>query len=139
TYIVLPMSSCPSSTTIIVPSSIFFFQAEDGIRSRNVTGVQTCALPISVHGGGTLRSQHCRDQAQHHKQPVMAFQHQPGIGFPLFSFHHTSLFFIYCILYCGNLFGLPPINRIIIAQRPFPCPYFPVFPRSSAVLFLNLK
>src|SRR5207249_9070807 len=27
---------------------IFFFQAEDGIRDRNVTGVQTCALPISV-------------------------------------------------------------------------------------------
>src|SRR5699024_11504985 len=26
----------------------FFFQAEDGIRDRNVTGVQTCALPISV-------------------------------------------------------------------------------------------
>src|SRR5207249_7935795 len=24
----------------------FFFQAEDGIRYRNVTGVQTCALPI---------------------------------------------------------------------------------------------
>src|SRR5207249_7216590 len=23
-----------------------FFQAEDGIRDRNVTGVQTCALPI---------------------------------------------------------------------------------------------
>src|SRR5699024_11564434 len=28
-----------------------FFQAEDGIRDRNVTGVQTCALPIS---GGIL-------------------------------------------------------------------------------------
>src|SRR5699024_7457778 len=26
----------------------FFFQAEDGIRYRNVTGVQTCALPISM-------------------------------------------------------------------------------------------
>src|SRR5437868_9357575 len=26
----------------------FFFQAEDGIRDRNVTGVQTCALPISL-------------------------------------------------------------------------------------------
>src|SRR5699024_959346 len=26
--------------------SYFFFQAEDGIRDRNVTGVQTCALPI---------------------------------------------------------------------------------------------
>src|SRR5438067_6142063 len=28
-------------------SRFFFFQAEDGIRDRNVTGVQTCALPIS--------------------------------------------------------------------------------------------
>src|SRR5437667_5504243 len=26
----------------------FFFQAEDGIRDRDVTGVQTCALPISL-------------------------------------------------------------------------------------------
>ena len=26
----------------------FFFQAEDGIRVWSVTGVQTCALPISV-------------------------------------------------------------------------------------------
>src|SRR5690349_24882204 len=26
---------------------IFFFQAEDGIRALYVTGVQTCALPIS--------------------------------------------------------------------------------------------
>src|SRR5690625_930693 len=29
---------------------IFFFQAEDGIRDGHVTGVQTCALPISVTG-----------------------------------------------------------------------------------------
>src|SRR2546425_12494875 len=29
----------------------FFFQAEDGIRDKLVTGVQTCALPISRHGG----------------------------------------------------------------------------------------
>src|SRR6266540_4778266 len=29
-----------------VPSFFFFFQAEDGIRDRDVTGVQTCALPI---------------------------------------------------------------------------------------------
>src|SRR5699024_11634779 len=27
----------------------FLFKAEDGIRARNVTGVQTCALPISEH------------------------------------------------------------------------------------------
>src|SRR2546426_3959902 len=43
-------------------SSIFFFQAEDGIRDYKVTGVQTCALPISrtpprcaALGGGRLR------------------------------------------------------------------------------------
>src|SRR5438128_10331621 len=28
-------------------SVFFFFQAEDGIRDATVTGVQTCALPIS--------------------------------------------------------------------------------------------
>src|ERR1022692_1150581 len=28
----------------------FFFQAEDGIRDYKVTGVQTCALPISEQG-----------------------------------------------------------------------------------------
>src|SRR5256885_2856971 len=28
----------------------FFFQAEDGIRDYKVTGVQTCALPISASG-----------------------------------------------------------------------------------------
>ena len=27
---------------------VFFFQAEDGIRDYDVTGVQTCALPISM-------------------------------------------------------------------------------------------
>src|SRR6476646_10784208 len=33
-------------------AAMFFFQAEDGIRAHCVTGVQTCALPIS---GGDLR------------------------------------------------------------------------------------
>src|SRR2546430_15762922 len=30
----------------------FFFQAEDGIRDLTVTGVQTCALPISKDNAG---------------------------------------------------------------------------------------
>src|SRR6266496_4837254 len=30
----------------------FFFQAEDGIRDLYVTGVQTCALPISAQSAG---------------------------------------------------------------------------------------
>src|SRR5699024_11412576 len=35
------------SYTMCIVVVFFFFQAEDGIRDRNVTGVQTCALPIS--------------------------------------------------------------------------------------------
>src|SRR5207302_6208019 len=34
----------------------FFFQAEDGIRDFHVTGVQTCALPISVAAPGARPS-----------------------------------------------------------------------------------
>src|SRR5699024_11662198 len=38
----------------------FYFQAADGIRDRNVTGVQTCALPISLvvveHDEDTMRA-----------------------------------------------------------------------------------
>src|SRR5438094_4424998 len=50
------MSSLPRAFSILIASRIsfslrqdrfFFFQAEDGIRDRTVTGVQTCALPIS--------------------------------------------------------------------------------------------
>src|SRR5256885_7114234 len=33
-----------------------FFQAEDGIRDYKVTGVQTCALPISSVSAGTIAS-----------------------------------------------------------------------------------
>src|SRR2546425_4443474 len=36
-------------STVLV-FSFFFFQAEDGIRDKLVTGVQTCALPISFIG-----------------------------------------------------------------------------------------
>src|SRR5690606_41193749 len=32
---------------VVQAALFFFFQAEDGIRDFHVTGVQTCALPIS--------------------------------------------------------------------------------------------
>src|SRR5205823_10297630 len=34
--------------TVMQSGCLFFFQAEDGIRDKLVTGVQTCALPIST-------------------------------------------------------------------------------------------
>src|SRR5256886_10265202 len=52
------MSKVMKMTTLdpeLVESQIFvvffFFQAEDGIRDLTVTGVQTCALPISYRRG----------------------------------------------------------------------------------------
>src|SRR5690606_40033385 len=36
-----------SYCTVVFALFFFFFQAEDGIRDFHVTGVQTCALPIS--------------------------------------------------------------------------------------------
>src|SRR2546421_5343701 len=46
----------------------FFFQAEDGIRDLIVTGVQTCALPISRHSNA-------RDQLPFHRlsSPPLAY------------------------------------------------------------------
>src|SRR6266705_5233599 len=50
----------------------FFFQAEDGIRDRTVTGVQTCALPIlprlgkvliAASAAATMRDQHALSRA----------------------------------------------------------------------------
>src|SRR6266498_2566118 len=35
---------------ILAAGFFFFFQAEDGIRDADVTGVQTCALPIWLAG-----------------------------------------------------------------------------------------
>src|SRR5207244_6156027 len=51
------LSHFPARHHVVV---IFFFQAEDGIRDDLVTGVQTCALPISIwlvtSGSGTRRA-----------------------------------------------------------------------------------
>src|SRR5699024_11909860 len=73
---------------IIYVKRYFFFQAEDGIRDRNVTGVQTCALPIwarrwrgrvrrtrgapraRAHGTGRPRSVRSRRRARSEERRV---------------------------------------------------------------------
>src|SRR5206468_5892660 len=42
----------------------FFFQAEDGIRDLIVTGVKTCALPISLRGDDVV--EHFIATSNHH-------------------------------------------------------------------------
>src|SRR5687767_16005092 len=54
-------------------SFFFFFQAEDGIRDKLVTGVQTCALPISP-------SQHKKcDRCWHYRTDVGASTEHPTL------------------------------------------------------------
>src|SRR2546429_2762217 len=43
--------SCYDCVNMCSSGFVFFFQAEDGIRDVAVTGVQTCALPISFELG----------------------------------------------------------------------------------------
>src|SRR5699024_11463094 len=43
----------------------FFLQGEGGIRYRNVTGVQTCALPIWHRADGGGRGHHHQHDAAH--------------------------------------------------------------------------
>src|SRR5258706_10085548 len=38
---------CSMPLTVVIVNPCLFYQAEDGIRDWSVTGVQTCALPIS--------------------------------------------------------------------------------------------
>src|SRR5688572_31116999 len=49
-------SICRFTSARPCTSRCFFFQAEDGIRDLTVTGVQTCALPISGAGVGAAVS-----------------------------------------------------------------------------------
>src|SRR6266508_969268 len=49
---------------MLIKTCFFFFQAEYGIRGGHVTGVQTCALPISfVSSCSAIRSRKTRDAA----------------------------------------------------------------------------
>src|SRR5256885_13405119 len=49
--LVIQKQSTMTKKAIVIDALFFFFQAEDGIRDYKVTGVQTCALPISGTAG----------------------------------------------------------------------------------------
>src|SRR5690606_40963130 len=75
----------------------FFFQAEDGIRDFHVTGVQTCALPISRLPLHTLHQGHrriARQGCQHLGEQLLVKDGQQGADYlTLLSFHwHGHLY-----------------------------------------------
>src|SRR5437667_6042725 len=60
----VPVGVCSNFVLIVVMCFgffFFFFQAEDGIRDRDVTGVQTCALPIYGLDGSVCVCPRLRD------------------------------------------------------------------------------
>src|SRR5438093_13630307 len=81
----------------------FFFQAEDGIRDWSVTGVQTCALPISINDEDTGTRRETRERLRHPhafhgtivRLPVLALDPRESwpekprshVGWPLFRCH----------------------------------------------------
>src|SRR6202012_6195988 len=48
-YLNVPEKVFRAMRSTMVKGICFFLQAEEGIRYIGVTGVQTCALPISMH------------------------------------------------------------------------------------------
>src|SRR5687767_10290294 len=61
--------------------ALFFFQAEDGIRDKLVTGVQTCALPIFERAATHIEG-----------IPVASGTQRIGCG-GKYIFRHAAIFF----------------------------------------------
>src|SRR5699024_5507222 len=114
-----------------------FFQAEDGIRDRNVTGVQTCALPISgksssdpFHAGISALPWYASTDED---EPVPAHRGRSPLpvlhtfGYGVSPYHHT--------LRCGNLFALHkkaiPLKRHFLLYEIHPCSYPDAVPYPS--------
>src|SRR5205823_1255245 len=57
----------------------FFFQAEDGIRDKLVTGVQTCALPISTPPSASVSNPASRPADRYTLDTYTLFLDQDGV------------------------------------------------------------
>src|SRR5256886_3638801 len=67
----------------------FFFQAEDGIRDLTVTGVQTCALPISRE----LQRDHedtARRDREIDRRPGLPWEHRSATATPRLRLTRTT-------------------------------------------------
>src|SRR3712207_6859756 len=65
---------------IVLCMAFFFFQAEDGIRDIGVTGVQTCALPISDDARAELALAAHADPRNHLAHYLLAEALNRGAG-----------------------------------------------------------
>src|SRR5256885_5544320 len=87
-------NSAVGRATASVRPLFFFFQAEDGIRDYKVTGVQTCALPISHHRSPPSTDQLLLDRCAEGEQLaalLLALELELHPGGVLGDAHHPSL------------------------------------------------
>src|SRR5258707_4089549 len=68
----------------------FFFQAEDGIRDIGVTGVQTCALPISA-GSATAATRRIWSLSRRQRTRVVALRQQRHAATAIPTWMTTSI------------------------------------------------
>src|SRR4029079_19222874 len=57
----------------------FFFQAEDGIRDKLVTGVQTCALPICAAEYVRMSTEHQKYSTENQADAIRRYADQRGL------------------------------------------------------------
>src|SRR5256885_2543321 len=83
---------------------IFFFQAEDGIRDYKVTGVQTCALPISERAHDVRHQSQAgivqwiaRSQAFELRKPAQRIAVQDRKSTRLNSSHLVISYAVFCL------------------------------------------
>src|SRR5438093_10204454 len=81
-FVVYSRFSAPLEFIAAVIAYYFFFQAKDGIRLWSVTGVQTCALPISVIEAIHRQLMH---YAEHVGQIIFLAKHYAGANWRTLS------------------------------------------------------
>src|SRR6266446_10726714 len=79
----------------------FFFQAEDGIRDYKVTGVQTCALPIS-DTPCTIAGHEAEDTLEQDAQLVQQCLQGDGSAWEALARRHSRRIFNICYRFTGN-------------------------------------
>src|SRR5204862_4943792 len=84
----IPIHLTQIKVAAFLVSLFFFFQAEDGIRDLYVTGVQTCALPISVFAAAQSACLNVQKPGRHRHRRRRPYQ--PPIQYERFEFNLRS-------------------------------------------------
>src|SRR3712207_600447 len=86
---------------------VFFFQAEDGIRDIGVTGVQTCALPISLPARTAVPGSPGVTEATTADTIVLAYNDRAAVR-EAFARYGAEIACLVTEAACGNMGVVPP-------------------------------